>query len=1382
MKPPSKSVTFPIFSYCMILCLQAVEGAEIPKLFNNIALNLPGSWNGGVIPGSSDVGLWNDAGPATVTAVGSLSPLGGDLSIGGIKVTNVAGTRNLGTNYVGYHSANSANTLTIGAGGIDCSTATQAFYASSKVTIGADQTWNIANANTNVSPAGSNNNEDLNFQAQVGATPFNFGGKTVTTTGAGQITIASGYTLGTGTLNVGNNWMVIQGGTNRATTLNGDLNLVVNSTLRLQANSGAGGISLASAAPTTVNNGGILEYRMANDGFSLTQSGNITLNQGSTLSMLVDNSGPGTISGGIAVMGATILRSSGGGNPANGTTASGPITGPGVITYQNTATNTNGVLILTGNNSGYTGTFTVDGASGNRRLRISNANSGSAAATWNIAANNTLQVQGVSAQFGTLTGAGAITNPSTLGPSTLNVGAGSFSGIISNGASQLIGLNKVGAGRLELLGANTYSGPTTVTAGQLVLTTSQIPAIPADFTVADAAMLTLSLNEITPTLQSNNFTLGSTVGGTFEVALGAQSNPVSPAVAATNLLVNGTNTVAVSGINLTTGDFPLIQYTTLGGTSGFGGLALKLPARTLGSLTNTGGVIGVHIASTQQIKWVGNVSDNWDIDPDGTATSGTPNWKTTGTATSTATRYLQGAGGTDIVNFDNTSTGSGTVNLTAALSPGNISVNNSTKAYTFTGPGKITGTTGLVKDGSGTLTLANTTANDYLGATLINQGTVRLGDGVTVGAGSIASSSISNEGTLILNRPEDHAFNNTLTGGGTLEKAGTNTVTLGTANLYGPLVLTAGKLVINNGGSLSGMITGTGQLEVAGGTLSLNGSDANSNTSPVIVSAGQLRLEKAPDTLAVGGDLTIQGTGSVAIVSNEQIPDTATINVLGSSIDALAASFGTETFANANINGTPDTQLLLRNFSVITGTATVNQGLLGVASIHTGTVRSLVMTSPTALVRVSGNTGASVLNIGDGGITASAGEIQVKYNGNNQDATLNLAGGLTATGNLTISNGGYAGASLNVVNLSDGTHTFNIGASTTTTFAPDIGGTGSLVKTGAGTLSLGENSTAAHTGGTTVSQGTMIVNGSLQGAASVGATATIGGNGTLAGATTVDGTVAPGVTAGKLTTAGITFAPGSRFICDIANWAGTTPGTDWDELAADTLTLAATAGNKLTIRIAGTPVGFTETAKTLTIATSTNPLAGFDASAIAIDATAFSGTGTWTVRQTGNTLELVYAPGATTPYASWATANGLDDSNKAPGLDPDQDGAANFLEFALNGNPLSGIRSGKVSGKVATVGSEKVLTLTIPVRSAAAFGGDTEQTLTVDGLTYHVQGSDGLTNWGLSISEVTGADATSIQSTMPELQPGWFYRTFRSPGPIVGDPSDFLRVRVDSSN
>ncbi|RYD17377.1 MAG: hypothetical protein EOP88_26895, partial [Verrucomicrobiaceae bacterium] len=547
-----------------------------------------------------------------------------------------------------------------------------------------------------------------------------------------------------------------------------------------------------------------------------------------------------------------------------------------------------------------------------------------------------------------------------------------------------------------------------------------------------------------------------------------------------------------------------------------------------------------------------------------------------------------------------------------------------------------------------------------------------LGDGVTTGGG-IISGSIVNDGSLILNRPEDHAFNNLITGGGSVEKAGTNTVTFGTSNLAGSLAITGGKLVVNGGGSLTGIVSGAGQLEVAGGTLSLSGFDANTNTGLVTVSAGLLRLEKNADTLAVGGDITITGTGAVTIVSNEQVPNTATINVFGSSVDSLLNSIGTETFANANVNGTPEVQLLLRNFSTITGTATVTQGLLGVASNHTGTVNALAMTSPTALIRVSGNTAASVMNIGTGGITASGGEIQVKYNGNNQDATLNLAGGVATTGNLNITNGGYAGASLNVINLSDGAHTFNIGTGTTTNIAPDMGGTGSLLKTGTGTMTLDVNNTAAHTGGTTVSQGLLLVNGALQGTTDVSAAGTIGGNGTLAGATTVAGTVAPGVATGKLTTsAGITLGAGSKLAIDVASWTGTGAGTDWDLLAADTLTLAATSGNKLTIRVAGTPAGFTESAKTLTIATSANPLVGFDASAIAIDSTGFTGTGTWTVQKTGETLELVYATTGGTPYSTWATANNLDGTNSAPALDPDKDGSPNFLEFAVNGVPLSG--------------------------------------------------------------------------------------------------------------
>ena len=46
--------------------------------------------------------------------------------------------------------------------------------------------------------------------------------------------------------------------------------------------------------------------------------------------------------------------------------------------------------------------------------------------------------------------------------------------------------------------------------------------------------------------------------------------------------------------------------------------------------------------------------------------------------------------------------------------------------------------------------------------------------------------------------------------------------------------------------------------------------------------------------------------------------------------------------------------------------------------------------------------------------------------------------------------------------------------------------------------------------------------------------------------------------------------------------------------------------------------------------------------------------------------------------------------------------------------------------------------------------------------------------------EVTGPDATAIQTGLPELSgDDWVYRTFRSPGTVTGDPTEFIRARVE---
>jgi autotransporter-associated beta strand protein len=1381
-----KPQTHPPYTYCLLFCLQAVsQAAEIPKLFNNTSLNLGGSWDGGVVPGAADVMLWNNIHTDTWAGAGNLPQLGSDAPVQGIRVTNVGGTLNQGARLVGFQNGSSANTLILGSGGIDMSVATQAFLIQSKVTLGASQSWNVANANTANSPAGFNGGEDLSLHAQVLGAPFNLGGHTLTGSGAGTVLLTSGYALSNGTLvHNGPGTFVIQSGNFRNTTLDSTLALQVTSgTLRLLSNSGSttNAPSLVSSAPATVGGTGILLLTSGNPSFGVSQSGPVTLNTGGTLNQELASTGINLISGGVNVAGTSTWTISNSGAPALGAQFTGNLTGSANLAFNGNNSASPGVF--QGDNSGYSGTITLGGTALNV-LRLGSTTAGSAAATWNIGPGKTLEVDGVSVQLGKLQGSGTIMNSHATLPATLNVESGQFPGSIIDGV-QPVALNKTGPDTLFLGGFNNYTGATTVTGGTLLATSDQIGG--TDVTVADGATYGVRVVNPDTTLFTGDLTVGTATGGTLLFDYGSNPNPFTEALTVNNLRFNGPSTVKIVGKNLSPGTFPLAQFTTLDPLSTpVNALNLALPTRTIGALAAAGSDINLTITSTEQVKWNGEVSNDWDIDPDGSGGSGTPNWKTT--VTDASTRYIQGSGGSDVVNFDDTATGTGSVNLTASLSPVSVTVNNSTLDYTFTGSGKLTGSTGLEKTGTGTLTLANTAVNDFTGGTVIGEGTLRLGDGVTPGAGVIAGS-IENFGTLVINRPDDHDFALTLSGSGVLEKAQASTLNFPAATvLDSSLAITGGKLRFANGGTLTGAISGSGELEAAGGTLFLGGADANTHGGLTTVSAGVLQLNKPADTPAVGGNIDITGSGVLVTSNSEQIPDGATVRVLGSSADAINNA-GMETFANGEVNGTAaNSQLTMRNGMTISGTATVTHGVLGVASGQTGTANAIVMNSPTAIVRVAGNSGPSILNVGAGGITASAGDLQVKFLNNDMDATLNLSGDVTTTGNFTISNGNYAGAFLNVIRL-NGTRTFDIGGGTTTTVNPDLGDyvdidttvfPGTLVKSGDGTLVLNPLSSAAHTGGTTVTGGTLQVNGALAGTVQVGAAGTLGGTGILSGAATIQGTIAPGTSSGNLTsTSSLTLAPDSSYDVEIANWAGSTAGTDWDHLAVDSLVLTATPENKLTLRILGTPLGFNETSKTLVIASSTQAVTGFNPAAIDIDATGFSGAGTWAVQLNGNNLELAYTGTGASPYDAWATDENLDETNKGPSLDPDNDGQTNLAEFALNSTALSGASSGKVLGKIATVGAEQALTLTLPVREGAVFAGTTELTAAVDGVLYRIQASDGLGTWNLAVSEVTGGDATAIQAGLPTLPSGWTYRSFRSPGPVVGDPKEFIRVKIE---
>lgn len=138
-------------------------------------------------------------------------------------------------------------------------------------------------------------------------------------------------------------------------------------------------------------------------------------------------------------------------------------------------------------------------------------------------------------------------------------------------------------------------------------------------------------------------------------------------------------------------------------------------------------------APMRSLVWFGGVNGNWD-------TNFVANWKTN--AASPTTTYFNQA---DNVTFDDTLTGTSDVNLATTLSPTSVVVSNATVNYTFSGSGKISGITGIVKKGAGNLTI--NTANDFNGSVYVSGGTVKPGSASAFGS-AISGTFVTNAATL----------------------------------------------------------------------------------------------------------------------------------------------------------------------------------------------------------------------------------------------------------------------------------------------------------------------------------------------------------------------------------------------------------------------------------------------------------------------------------------------------------------------------------------------------------------------------------------------------------------------------------------------------------
>jgi fibronectin-binding autotransporter adhesin len=1089
-----------LFGSSLIFTASAHAG-DVIKANNTTALNVAGSWTTAV-PTATDVAVWN----STVLGANN-SSLGGSLSWQGIRIANPVGAVTI--------TGGAGNVLSLGSAGIDMSAATQnlTFAGTTGLALTATQTWNIGSG------------RQLTFGA-TGATNIDLAGNTLNTSGAGNIVIANRYSLTSATaatINVNNASFSFESGGSTAVSIAANIttNVAAGKVFQLRGNSGSGNIGVTSNGVVNVN-GGIFRIQSSNT-VQVNQTGKVNMSGTSEIDNQYGNDSVNSrlqLSGGLDVTGTMTWKETN--TSTTATIFNSALTGNGTINFQNTTTTRR--ADWSGINSAFTGTVNINGATGNRNLRLTTSTAGSSLATWAPAAGNTLEVHGVAVNLGTLNGAGTVTNSHASNVAAITVGAGSFSGAITNGFG--MSLTKNTGGTLTLSGANNYTGLTDVQVGKLSTTSAQTGG--GAVTVADNATFGVTQLSNGNTFNVSTLTMGSAGGSTLELTPAAA--PSVALVTAGTFTVNGTTTLSVKGLPMA--GTTLVSYTTLNGSSGFGGLSLAMPFRVNGTLNNTGSAITLATVQDETPKW--GIGDGvWDINT-------TSNWKTS--ATSTPTNYLQGGvGATDTVIFDDTSSGTSpiTVTLNSTVSPVAIAVAG-TKDYIISGSGTIAGTAGITKAGAGKFTISS--GATYTGGTTVNEGRLTLVNTKTGSANFVTNAELEFNVTT----GEQQINGGTFSGTGNLIKSGAGLVKLGGSGSPQAVSLTGANSII----------------DVQGGVLR----NEYANSAWGANKAGLKVATGATFDVWDGNTTVDELTGSGTINKGWSFTNTLTIGVnngsgdfTGTILNNASLGYGGQTGGALSLikNGT-GTQTL-SGANTYEGGTTLNQG-----TITVGTGGTLGATTGALAVNNNNTTAAgtnTVLNLStaaDTTVGSLSGTISTPTGGTNT-ATINNGGaGRNFTVNQT-ADATYAG-----VIAGDGAFTLGSLSNKTLTLSGANTYTGATTING-GTLKLNATGTINNTSG--VSLGT---SGTFDVSAKSGGytVSNLSGSGTVKGALTVSTQLAIGNSPGTTSFANGLTLDSATYVYEMTG--GATPGVGSADLGNVTGTLTINAGSILDLVELGT--------------------------------------------------------------------------------------------------------------------------------------------------------------------------------------------------------------------
>ena len=881
-----------------------------------------------------------------------------------------------------------------------------------------------------------------------------------------------------------------------------------------------------------------------------------------------------------------------------------------------------------------------------------------------------LQTGGGTTDF--LTADTALFNDTATGTTTINIAAGGVSPTATTFSNSTLNYTLTSAGSVgvatgvlvkggtasaTLSNANTYAGGTTVDAGTLNINNAAAIGTGA-ITLNGGAIGNTSAAPITLTTNNaQNWNGDFTFSGPDNLNFGTGAATLGGTGTVRGVTVSS-GTLTVDSIPVATG-FSLTK-------AGAGTLALTgtVASNLGGDLNVTGGVfqIGANDLNATGLTGGGTVENG----------SATTRWLYINNATDkTFTGILQnGSGGGNLGLFKS---GLGTLTLTGANNYNDQTTVTNGKLV-FSGTTNNTRTANVVGNTAGQNGVLEITSGSTFGANFV---TTQFTASLAVGSNATAAGSVKLDAGGTLNTSQQLQLGTGTGGYGAFTQHG------GTSQFGSFLLLGANndRSVANiEGGSLTmgnNLITmgagGTGSIAVmniSGGTVTSTATTGNATTI-----GGIFVGEFGTGTLNLSGTASVVVSG-LAIKMGVGASASGVVNLGGGTLTTTVVAKGAGT-GNFNFNG--------GTLKPGAANATFMQGLTS-AYVRSGGALidsngfAITVAQP-LLVPTGGGVTATGLTVSGGGyIDTPLVQITGDGTGATAVATIDASGNLTG---ITITNRGndYTTASFALVGGGIG-NTGAIGGTAAVT--ANVGG--GLVKSGIGTLTLGGVNT--YTGITDVQAGTLaygvndsLANGDVQvsggtldlatftdtvGAVTLASGSISGSGGVLTGTSYAvqSGSVSAILggsgaltksTAGTVTLSGVNTYTGNTIIT-----GGTLAISN--AFLADAADVSVAVGASMELSFTGT-----DTIDELTIngiAKSPGTYGGTGSGATHIDAVHFlPGTGTLTVT-TG--------PSAS-PYAAWATAQGLNNPGVNDGAtqDPDKDGISNALEFVLGGNPLT---------------------------------------------------------------------------------------------------------------